>query len=588
VLRRRLGITALAVLVASAGAATHSGLSNLEPICQEGEARLAESWSPDEQAVAAEQLASLGGYGRDLAARLRAEVAAFAGRWSAEHRALCLARRQRSQSDVLLDRRAACLDRGRWALGSLADVVRGATASTAPAVAVALSALPDAAACGDLTALANDVEPPATRLRHLVDVLQRQVEEARMQIAAGRYLEARDGAGRTLTEARRLAYAPLLAEVLLVVGHASMMLPAGRAAAVAVLEEAVAVALAARAYPVAVEAWARGRWTRATSDGDPAALDGLAVMEGLARGLPSAPFVRALLHNNVGSAWLALQRQEPARQAFERALREADGYRGPGAVELVNIRGNLALITTDAARRDQLFAAAEAELGRLLGNDHPQTLEMRWSRGRRTASAATAEALLEPACRGFERHADAGDRAAECWLEVAFLRSERGAPDGARDAVHRAEAAASRESPQWLDACAQRLVMDGRAREAAHSFTALLAGGPAPEARRWWEAARTAEHELGHGRALLALGDLAGARRALMASARQLEAIVERHPGWSALERRLGRAQAELAKTLERLGRPAGTTAASAAIWLRRTGGAPAEIESLERLSRRS
>src|SRR5262249_30180205 len=149
-------------------------------------------------------------------------------------------------------------------------------------------------------------------------------------------------AGATVAAARALAYRPLLAEALLVDGHATMMQK--RHDAVPLLAEASTVALASGADALAIEAWAR-RASAVGTDIDPRmALDGRDLVEALATRVPSARFARALLYNNIGQVELASEQPARAQSAFERALTEARGVTGPGAIELMNVRTNLALV----------------------------------------------------------------------------------------------------------------------------------------------------------------------------------------------------------------------------------------------------
>src|SRR5690349_19960165 len=96
---------------------------------------------------------------------------------------------------------------------------------------------------------------------------------------------------------------------------------------------------------------------------------------------PSARFARALLHNNLSDVSLALNDRARARSAFERALGEARGVAGPGAVELVAVRHGLGLTAGSPAERERALGEAESELTRLLGALHPQTLTSRYIRG---------------------------------------------------------------------------------------------------------------------------------------------------------------------------------------------------------------
>jgi tetratricopeptide (TPR) repeat protein len=583
--RRRVLLGTAAI--ATAGGAVALALVLGRPADCAGAAELAGPWSPAARTLAIERIAGLGPYGRALAPQLEQALNDHATRWAAGHRDACLAHRSGAQSDALLDRRMACLDRGRAALAEVADITDRADASTLPEIARAVRAIPDPAACSDIEALLSDVAPPPQQLAAQISRLRDLLARARVQIAAGRFREARSLAARCTAEARSIDYRPLLAEALLTEGHAIMMVE--RAQAVPVLVEATNVAVQAGADTLAVEAWARRAWAQGTDAKAErtGALGGLELVEALAARTPSARFARALLHNNVGGVDLAEDRRDRARAAFELAVSDSRGLTGPGTVELIAARSNLALVTDDPARSDALFADAVAELTRLLGADHPDTLRIRALRGTTSMiRLAPAAEVLTPVCEGYALHEGLGPLADRCWAEVAYIRSELGDDARAAEAMERAVHPGTDDAQGVVEAPYVAL-WRGDARGAEGRFAAALAAMPPKPDDPWWYRARHAQLQLGLGRARRALGDLRGARPALESSAAELEAIARDHPA-AALERRLGRARAELAMTLAALGakkEEVAPVAAAASAWLRRAEGRAAEIEALGRLA---
>src|SRR5262249_36730764 len=161
-------------------------------------------------------------------------------------------------------------------------------------------------ACADAEALLADVAPPPPRIAATVAKLRGELERARIGIAAGRPAEARVTAATVVAAARALDYPPLLAESLLVLGHATMLIE--RPQAVPILGEASSVALRAGTDTYAVEAWARRAFAQGTSGDPAAAIGGVDIVEALAARLPKARFAAALLYNNVGVVQLARER----------------------------------------------------------------------------------------------------------------------------------------------------------------------------------------------------------------------------------------------------------------------------------------
>jgi tetratricopeptide (TPR) repeat protein len=583
VVRRRIGFAALAGAGVLAFIAGRSSDVLRGDVCTGAEAELASVWTPAARASAIERIAALGAYGRALAPRLAAALDEHAARWVAGHDDACHAHVGGTQTDAMYDRRIACLARGHAALAAVAELVDRAAAETLPNVATAVSSLTDPASCSDIDALVAEVAPPPGAIAMLVARQREQLAQARVQIAAGQLTEARAVAAGSVAAARTLGYRPLLAEALLVEGHATMLQKPRDA--VPVLAEASTTALASGADALAVEAWAR-RASAEGTDVDPrAALAGRELVEALAARVPSARFSRALLYNNIGQVELANEHRAEAQRAFERALAESQGVTGPGTVELINVRTNLALVLEDRARADRLLVEAEAELERVLGREHPFTLQAHWKRATRTMQELrpTAE-LLTMVCEQLEQHPSLSASTALCWTELGFLRGELGELTAAGDAIQRAIR---------LDADRPELpgygaLFRGDASGAERLFTAALARLPEVADEPVWTRFARAKLRLGLGRARRARGDLAGAREVLDRSVGELERTVRTYPS-TTLERQLGRARIELAFALAGTGaRPAEVAAVAqpAAAWLQRVGGRPEELAALEGLAR--
>ena len=274
-----------------------------------------------------------------------------------------------------IDERRASIS-SRAALTAVGDLATSTTATTLPDLAQAAASMPVPDACSDVASLVDDVEPPAPALAPQIAALRRDLEGARVQIAAGHFTDARSTADNVTAAARALRYQPLVAEAALVAGHATVAME-DRAGAINRLDAAMANALASGRTDVGIEAWARRAFVIGTADHPEHALDGDAVIESLSQRSHS-PFVRALLANNIGDVYLGRADRVAAKAAFERALGWAKQVRGPGAVELVNVRTNLALVVDTVAERDRLFTAAHDELAQILGPIIPRRS---WSTG---------------------------------------------------------------------------------------------------------------------------------------------------------------------------------------------------------------
>jgi tetratricopeptide (TPR) repeat protein/predicted Ser/Thr protein kinase len=592
--RRGMAVTAVAVVVAAAFAIGRTSLATSDDVCSGGGRAIGEAWDAIARQRALIRIATLSPYGRELAGSLAHQLGDHAIRWTANHRAACLAHRRGEQSAALLDRRMACLERGRAALSALAEIAADADAAALPGVARAARAVPDPDACADPRALTSNVEPAPPALAGTVAVIEDQLERARVQLAAGNADAARSGAAEAVAAARAIGYRPLLAEALLVEGHAVMaggdravMTGLDRAAAIAALAEATTLGFVAGSEAIAIEAWARRAWIQGTSPEPEGALAGLDVIDALAaRG--SSAFARALLHNNVGSVELGRGHRVAALAMFERALDEARQVTGPGAVELVIIRTNTAVASNDPKRRDQLFAEAHTELARILGDNHPDTLFVQSIRAKTTVtSLALAADLLSSVCSAREAHAWLAPATAVCWVEVADLRSELGERMAAMAALDRALALGADTNDDTPEAAGYHQLWRGDGHAAVAAFETALVGYPDVPHRPWFQSYTRAVLLLGLGRALAAQQQPSAAAAALERSIAILEQI-SRERRAVVLDRRLGRARAELARVRAATGAPPAQTralAAAALAWLRPAGAPAGEITALQLLA---
>jgi tetratricopeptide (TPR) repeat protein len=358
---------------------------------------------------------------------------------------------------------------------------------------------------------------------------------------------------------------------------------ADRGAAVPILSEATDVALAAHDDALAIEAWARRAWALGTTTDPAGAFAGLDVIDALANRTAGATFARALLYNNLGSVELARDHRDEARGYFQRSLAVARSIAGRGALELVAVRINLALVTDEHARGDALLADAASELADRLDPEHPDALDAQRLRSFMTIdNLHDAERLLVPVCGAFELHPGFAQVVAECWTEVGLLRLDIGDRSGATIAMAQA-ARTPGVDPVSTVAVPYLALLRGQPRDAAQQLAAALAAVPVTRDAKPWVRLERGALGVALGRADRELGDLRAARRALEAAIGDLEPAVRLHPG-AIWERRLGRARVELAFTLAGLGasEPERTAAATtAAAWLRDVGGSPAELAEL-------
>jgi hypothetical protein len=460
----------------------------------------------------------LGAYGAELATKLAPELDAHSTHWAAAHRAACLDHRRGVQSDEMFDRRMICLDRARVAWSELGRIATNATTQSLPGVALAAAGLPDPDACADREMLATSIAVPPAHLAGQVTTLRDEIERARVMVAAGEFTRARDTLAGTIARARAIAFAPILADALLVDGQATMGTD-DPTAALTPLREATTLAFSAGAPAIAIEAWARRVFVEGNNGNATTASAGSDVIEALAKSVPTAHLARALLANTLGSlAWLTGRREE-ARALVNTARAEGAHVKGAGEIELLVIQSNLMLSAEDPTKLDSTQEELIRRLTNAVGASHPLTLWNRYLRATVTMpDARVALPELEPTCVAMEAHPSLPERSANCWAEVAEERESVGDVTGAITAATRATRDVAAETypelPGYLawwrgdTVVALRLLTD--ARDAIDAIT--------PDARDWYTEFDRAKIELARGRVLHAMGRDDEARPILVAT----------------------------------------------------------------------
>ncbi|HEY6035136.1 MAG TPA: serine/threonine-protein kinase, partial [Kofleriaceae bacterium] len=444
--RRRIALASAGVAVAAVAAVAFfvgrraSVFAVSEEPCAGSERELDTSWEANQVA----RIATLSAYGKTIAPQLGDRLERHRTRWIANHHGACIAHRIGVESDALLDRRMACLDRNRAALAELAETLRDADAAALPNVVRAATELPDPDRCGDVTALLSEVAPPAPAQAERVGAVRRDLERARVLIAGGWPEKARDLAARAVAEARATTYTPALAEALLVEGHARM---SDRAPTEALqrLAESSRLAFESGMLSIGIEAWARRAWLAGMHAPADPAVGAADTIEALAT--RATPFARALLHNNLGSVELARGDRVAARAELARSVEAAREVRGPGALELTAIRFTLAAATEDLAEKERVLREAATEAAQLEGPDHPDALRAIWIRLTTIPQDLTTLApQLAALCERDELHVGFATRTTECWVELAAIYDALGDVDRALAAADRAVALGAEHS----------------------------------------------------------------------------------------------------------------------------------------------
>jgi tetratricopeptide (TPR) repeat protein/predicted Ser/Thr protein kinase len=518
----------LAVLAASAMTALML-LALLRPVpgvaeaCRGAADELAGIWDVERRAAVEKVILGTGQpYARESWPLVAAGLDEYAAEWLSMHEEACVAHESARQSTALFDRRTACLERRRRALASALDVLAETDATSVHKAVEVIEKLPPIAFCANVEALLAEVLPPEDpEIARQVSALRDRLARAKALSDAGRFAQALEIATATVSQAENTGYRPVLAESLLLQGRASLEMWK-REESIAPLHRAALVALSADMESLAVEAMARRIFSQATTRGrSDEVMAYFAVAQSLSERLAGGAFAQALLLNNAGTMYLASGERERAREYFERALAVRDSKAGDDDIELAHIAGNLAMLTPDGPRREELIAREHAELERRLGRHHLLTIRARYKHSVLIRDPARARVLAADACQAFEQYhlAQALFDLTWCWQYLAVLQADLRNHEEAAGILFRLDELLARETDADLITARQLARGYGNLyrgdHEAAIEAFQVAARSLREDDERHWRRTSLSYAHMGIGAGEYARGQVAAALRSL-------------------------------------------------------------------------
>ena len=203
------------------GAVIARQLGATDALCDDGDAAIAGIWDDDRRAaIAAAFEAEHKAYTAASWANVERTLDGYASALVTMRREACEASRVHgTQSDALMDRRMACLERRTRRLGALTGALaEGGTETMQRAVEAALG-LPDLEPCADAQRLMSGVAPPEdAATRGQVEAIQGDLEVLKAQAIAGKLEHLSERTTELVARARATGHPPVVAEALLLRG----------------------------------------------------------------------------------------------------------------------------------------------------------------------------------------------------------------------------------------------------------------------------------------------------------------------------------------------------------------------------------
>ncbi len=374
--RIALAAAALALVIATAAAAQH--FTDAGRVCRSAGDRLAGVWdAPRRRAIESGLRATGQRYAASSFERVAEALDAYTHRWVQMRTEACEATRIRGeQSDELLGRRMACLDARLRDVRALGDRLIEADRATLDNAVQAAQRLPDLSACGPTAAsLAVSCPPPEPARAREVEAVAVELGRAGSLEAVGRYADGLAAARAIAEKAEAIGDRPLEAEASARLGGLAEKM-GDLDLAEKSLDRALWTAEAARCDRIAAETWIRLIGVIGHDRARPR--DALAmvprVTAALAR-LGGDDELEAALAMATAQIAADQGRFDDAQHDAERSLalyRRRFGVDDLRAVEPLRTLAWIALQRDEPARAIPYQTEALAQVQEVLGDDHPE------------------------------------------------------------------------------------------------------------------------------------------------------------------------------------------------------------------------
>jgi serine/threonine protein kinase/tetratricopeptide (TPR) repeat protein len=401
--RRRVAAGLATTAVLGALAASVWPADDLAGRCEGASDHLAGHWDDDRRAGARAALLSTGvSYANDTWDRVEERLDGYSETWVQMRTEACEATARGEQSDQLLDRRMACLDRRLADLGALTQVLGQADTAVVDRAVWATGALPRVEDCADLAYLEAQIGPPRDPAQaHAVANLRAELARAQVLERVAHHADALRIVETAAATAEQLDHAELRADALRLEG--ALQARTGElSAAEDSLSEAALTAAAHEHDRVAAAAATEMMYLVGTKPG--------AYNKGLLWGWYAESAVKRLgeggveeadMLDGLGEVFLAHGEYEQAKSHFTRAVdlrRDVLGADHPSVARTLRSLGDLHAQAGDLDEARTRYRAALDVSERAFGSLHPEVTGLLETLGR--LEAGTHHAALAPALAG--------------------------------------------------------------------------------------------------------------------------------------------------------------------------------------------
>lgn len=374
--RRPLALAVAGIVIALAAITVFAARDSSQPVvaamCESAERDFDRLWTPERQAALKLGLEARPGSSQAENAVL-ARLSSYRQEWIAESTSTCRSTRvDGNQSEALLDVRMQCLQRGLFAFDALTLELASRRGGASLQLADLEDALPQLAACRDTESLVA-VAAPRLDEREVVRVLESETARVRALVAVAEYEEARRVASDAFAKARTLDYAPLKAQLALVLAEAQRHLGALDSAADSV-QSSIVEAMAAKSPRDLAQAWIEAVAIAGESGNLKLALQDAQYANAILEDLEQDDELVARLANNWGTVYYRMARYPEARAQLQRSLSLRKLLFGDKSSLVARSLTNLGNLERVSDNLDQALAYHQQALDidtAMLGGEHP-------------------------------------------------------------------------------------------------------------------------------------------------------------------------------------------------------------------------